>query len=171
MITSPGSFYGESKLSLTYDLSRYPSKRRNNLICSIFIYAKAMEAKGTGFEKIQSDYKNANENHKPYIYEKNNEFSIVLPDLIDEEGVPIAFDSIEINKDYEAMSRYDYEILSFCYSKKQSVKDISLKLGVSNSSYFRNTILENLVKENLLSKVKEGNTTYYLTNKELVTLR
>lgn len=171
VITSPGSFYGESNVKVTYDLEKVSSKRRNTLICAIFIYLDAMEAKGTGFEKITEEYKNANITHKPYIYVKNLHFSIVLPDLLDEDGIPINYDSISINKIYEANSKYDYNILSFCLNKKRSVKEITYELGISNSSYFRNTILENLIKENLLNKEIVGKTTYYLTNNDLVSLK
>lgn len=58
-----------------------------------------------------------------------------------------------------------------CLNKSRSVKEIVYELGVSNSTYFRNIILENLVEEGLLLKEVQGKTTYYLINKELVKLR
>lgn len=48
---------------------------------------KAMEDKGTGFEKILEDYKNVDLKYKPFIFAKNNQFSIVLPDLTNKDGV------------------------------------------------------------------------------------
>ena len=171
VITSLGSFYGNSGVGITYELDNVVSKRRNNLICQIFIYLDAMEARGTGFEKISAEYKNTDLTHKPYIFTKNNHFSIILPDLLDDEGVPINYDSIVVNKIFKEKSKYDYSILSFCLNKRRSVKDIVYELGISNSSYFRNTILENLVNEGLLIKEIVGKTTYYLYNKYLVKLK
>ena len=171
VITSPGSFYGQSETNITYNLKEFASKRRNNLIASIFVYLKAMEAKGTGFEKIMEEYKDADALHKPYIFEKNLQFNIVLPDLLDKEGIPLNFDKIKILKPYEVKSTYDYQILSFCYGKYQSVKEIANNLNISNSSYFRNNILENLITENLLIRKIEGKTSFYLTNEENVKLR
>ncbi len=171
VITSPGSFYGSTNLNVKYDLENVVSKRRNDLIFAIFIYLNAMEGKGTGFEKITAEYKDADLTHKPYIYAKNVHFSIVLPDLLDEDGIPINYDSIIVNKTFKIKSKYDYNILSSCLNKSRSVKEIVYELGVSNSTYFRNIILENLVEEGLLLKEVQGKTTYYLTNKELVKLR
>lgn len=171
VITSPGGFYGSTNLNVKYDLENVVSKRRNDLICAIFIYLNAMEGKGTGFEKITAEYKDADLTHKPYIYAKNVHFSIVLPDLLDEDGIPINYDSIIVNKTFKIKSKYDYNILSSCLNKSRSVKEIVYELGVSNSTYFRNIILENLVEEGLLLKEVQGKTTYYLTNKELVKLR
>ena len=48
---------------------------------------KAMEDKGTGFEKILEDYKNVDLKYKPFIFAKNNQFSIVLPNLTNKDGV------------------------------------------------------------------------------------
>ncbi len=69
------------------DIDSFISKRRNELICDIFIMCKAMEDKGTGFEKILEDYKNVDLKYKPFIFAKNNQFSIVLPDLTNKDGV------------------------------------------------------------------------------------
>ncbi len=171
VITSPGSFYGSTNLNVKYDLENVVSKRRNDLICAIFIYLNAMEDKGTGFEKMTAEYKDADLTHKPYIYAKNVHFSIVLPGLLDGDGIPINYDSIIVNKKFKIKSKYDYNILSLCLNKSRSVKEIVYELGVSNSTYFRNIILENLVEEGLLLKEVQGKTTYYLTNKELVKLR
>ena len=45
VITSPGSFYGKSSQPITYDLTSFASKRRNELISFIFVYLKSMEPK------------------------------------------------------------------------------------------------------------------------------
>lgn len=48
---------------------------------------KAMGDKGTGFEKILEDYKNVDLKYKPFIFAKNNQFSIVLPDFTSKDDV------------------------------------------------------------------------------------
>lgn len=171
VITSPGSFYGKSSVEATTNLIEFASKRRNNLICSIFVYLKAMEAKGTCFEKISEEYENADENHKPYVYAKNLHFSIVLPDLIDKDGVSIDYERIRIVKEFNENSTYDYKILSFCFNKRRTVKDITEFLGISNSTYFRNNILEFLVENKLLLKFVDGKTAYFSTNNEFVKIK
>ena len=86
VISSPGSFFGTGDMKKTYKLDSFISKRRNELICDIFIMCKAMEDKGTGFEKILEDYKNVDLKYKPFIFAKNNQFSIVLLDLTNKDG-------------------------------------------------------------------------------------
>lgn len=87
VISSPGCFFGTGDMKKTYKLDSFISNRRNELICDIFIMCKAMEDKGTGFEKILEDYKNVDLKYKPFIFAKNNQFSIVLPDLTNKDGV------------------------------------------------------------------------------------
>lgn len=66
-ITSPGGFFQREGFRRTYNLSSIISRRRNELICSVLVRCNAMEAAGTGFEKIEEAYRSADENHKPYI--------------------------------------------------------------------------------------------------------
>jgi len=51
---SPGGFYQREKIQKTYDLSSIISKRRNELICNVLVKCNAMEAAGTGFERISA---------------------------------------------------------------------------------------------------------------------
>ena len=171
VITSPGSYYQSGPLNPTYDLAGFASRRRNEYICRIFCYCKAMEAKGTGFERIVSDYASADERHKPFIYSKNSLFSIVLPDLTYAAGVSIETDSISVLSENLLTSKYDLEILSYCYGANRDVKDIAKHIGLTNSSYLRNVIIGNLIKIGYLDSIKIGNAQFFSSNKEKVTLK
>ncbi len=171
VITSPGSYYQSGPLSPTYDLARFASRRRNEYICNVFCYCKAMEARGTGFEKIISEYASADERHRPFIYSKNSLFSIVLPDLTYAPGVSIEADSISVIAENLLRSKYDLDILSYCYGENRDVKDIAAHLGLANSSYLRNTIIGHLVQIGYLNPIKIGNAQCFTANKEKVTLK
>ena len=88
VISSPVCFFGtgDMKKHISW-IHSFISKRRNEWICDIFIMCKAMEDKGTGFEKILEEYKNVDLKYKPFIFAKNNQFSIVLSDLTNKDGV------------------------------------------------------------------------------------
>lgn len=169
-ISSPGSFYSQKELDKTYDLKNIISTRRNLLICNVLVACEVMEAKGTGFEKIIEDYKDYDKNHQPYVISTSNHFTLVLPDLTYTPGI-INSDEPKLNyQSLDTASKYDSKILSFCYRRKRSAKEISEYINVSNSSYFRSKILDNLVSYNYLIESKEGRTTYYRTNPKYVTL-
>ena len=170
-ISSPGSILGVEELKKTYDLESFISKRRNELISSVFVLCKVMESKGTGLEKIMSDYKDASDKHRPFIFSKNNQFSIVLPDLTSEIGVDIEMDSLRFLIPFEEGSKYDISILAFCYSKAKSIQEICDYLKISNSTFFRKNVLGNLLSQNLLEITKKGNASYLLTNHSYVSLK
>lgn len=167
-ITSPGNIYDGKEFGPTYDLSSFASKRRNELISQVFVHCNVMEAKGTGFEKIVEDYKDQDQYHKPYIFFKNNQFSIVLPDVTYEEGVLPSSSFINIKGNPGVPDNYASSILLFCLRERKTVNEITLNLGISNSTYFRNNILKKLVDEGYLISSKEGRISKYLTNKEKV---
>ena len=170
VISSPGSPYGKDELKKTYNLNTFASKRRNELISNIFVLCHAMEAKGTGFEKIMEDYKDQDIKHKPFIYSKNNQFSIVLPDITYKDGVSVDAESIVLLSKIENPTRFDFSILCFCYENSHSIKEISEYLNISDSTFFRKDVILNLVNQNFLLKNKSGNKTIYLTNKEKIKL-
>lgn len=163
-ISSPGSLYDGNDIKPTYQLSALSSRRRNPLICSVFVALKAMEAKGTGFEKIEDDYKAADERHQPYVFSKNNQFVLVLPDMTYSEGLPLNKADLRIIGAFENPSRYDADILAYCYFEKRSSRQIAEELQVSDSSYLRD-LLKNLTNQGYLISSKEGKTTYYLVNR------
>ncbi len=172
VISSPGSLLGTlGEVKQTYRLDSFISRRRNELISDVFILCKAMEAKGTGLEKISDDYKDASPSQKPYIFCKNNQFSIVLPDLTVKEGVAQSEESLFLLSPITDSTKHDIQILSYCYQAPRSVKEITDEIGVSNSTFFRKNVLGNLLKQSYLLEKKDGNKKLYLTNTEKVERR
>lgn len=170
-ISSPGGFYRGEKLGKTYDLSGIISKRRNELIASVLVNCNVMEAAGTGFDKITEEYQSADETHRPYISSSSDHFTLVLPDLTYAEGIE---DSSIPNLAFTPVpdgTVYDEKILSFCYYQAHKVSEIAEYLGVSDSTYFRKQVLENLVKNQYLIKSKASRAVYYKTNPEMVQIQ
>lgn len=170
-ISSPGSFYRGEKIGKTYDLSGIISKRRNELIASVLVCCNVMEAAGTGFDKIMEEYQGVDEVHRPYIYSTSDHFTLVLPDLTYSEGVE---DNKVPQLEYIPVAngtKYDDAVLSFCYYQAHKVSDIADYLEVSDSSYLRKQVLENLVKEKYLIKGKIGRAACYRTNMDVVELK
>lgn len=170
-ISSPGGFYIGEKIGKTYDLSGIISKRRNELITSVLVNCNVMEAAGTGFEEIMEEYQNVDETHRPYIYSSSDHFTLVLPDLtysdgVEDSGVPnILFAPVPNG------TVYDEKVLSFCYYQAHKVSEIVSYLGVSDSTYFRKQVLENLVENQYLEKNKVSRASYFKTNPEMVRIQ
>lgn len=169
-ISSPGSFYRGERLDKTYDLSGVISKRRNELITSVLVSCNVMEAAGTGFDKIAEAYHKADEAHRPYIYSTSDHFTLVLPDLTYADGlvgsdVPhVTFVPVADGTDH------DERVLAFCYDQARSAAEIAERLGMSNSSYMRKSILDNLVQQGYLETSKISRAVYYKTNRAMVTI-
>lgn len=49
------------------DISSIIPRRRNEVICAALELCKFIEKKGSGFDKIEEDYRDADAYHKPYI--------------------------------------------------------------------------------------------------------
>lgn len=171
VISSPGSFYNSGDIKATYNFDSIISRRRNELICRILILCNAMEAKGTGFEKIKEEYKKYDLKHQPFIFSKNNQFSIVLPDVCNPLGVSILEESFEITGKIINPSRFDLNILSFCFEEDKSIKEITEHLAIADSTFFRNSVIKNLVDQNYLIESKEKNKKIYRTNSSKVFLK
>lgn len=167
-ISSPGSFYQGEKLGKTYELSNVISKRRNELVCAVLVKCNVMEAAGTGFDKIIADYAAADEAHKPFIFSASDHFTLVLPDLTYSEGIrDETIPQIEFIVP-ENGTEHDEKILAFCYNTERKAREVASYLGIRDSSYFRKTMLENLVTQGYLTTGKAGNAQTYRTNKEIV---
>ena len=134
----------------------------------LFYTCKKTKAKGTGFKKILEDYKESYKSHKPFIRSKYNQFSITLPDLTYSDGVSIDEDAIKINGIINNPSKYDIKILSFAYSNYKNVKEITTYLGISNSTFIRKSVLDNLVNQKYLILNVTKKEKQYITNHELV---
>ena len=169
-ISSPGNFFQSGKIDKTYNLSSVISKRRNELICGILVTCNVMEAAGTGFDKIIEDYSDADDKHKPYIYSTSEQFTLVLPDLTYEAGITSELTNSLVYVPIPNSSKYDERILAYCYNNARTAKEITDYLAISNSTYFRNRILRNLVVNKYLLISNEGRTKYYKTNSENVKL-
>ncbi len=168
VITSPGSIFKNDELNTTYNLDKLISNRRNEMISNVFVLCHVMEAKGTGFEKILEDYKDCDENHKPFIRNKYNQFSITLPDLTYAEGVSLEEEALGIKGNIENPSKYDLRILAYCFNDFKNVKEITSHLNISNSTFIRKNVLDNLVKQNFLILKETAKEKQYLTNREFV---
>lgn len=168
-ISSPGGFYRGEKLGRTYDLSGIISKRRNELITAVLVSCNVMEAAGTGFDKIIEEYKGADETHRPYICSSSDHFTLVLPDLtykdgIKDGGVP-AVDFVPADNGTD----YDEKVLAYCYYRARKVSEIAAYLKISNSTYLRRKVLENLKKQGYLTSDKASGAAYFKTNPDMVT--
>ena len=167
-ISSPGGFYRGEKFGKTYDLSGVISKRRNELISNVLVACNVMEAAGTGFDKIMEEYADADELHKPYICSASDHFTLVLPDLTYSEGVEddrapeISFVPVPDG------TEHDEKVLAFCYGQAHKAAEIAEYLGISDSTYFRKKVLENLEKHEYLLRSKVARASFYKTNRELV---
>ena len=145
-ISSPGSFYKGEKLGKTYDLSGIISKRRNELITGVLVACNVMEASGTGFDKITEEYAEADESHKPYIYSSSDHFTLVLPDMTYVNGVVNDYAPGLSFLPVPDGTELDKKVLSFCYHKPHKVSEIAEYLEISDSTYLRKQVLENMVK-------------------------
>ena len=170
-ISSPGGFYRGEKLGKTYDLSGIIPKRRNELIASVLVSCNVMEAAGTGFDKIIEEYRTADERHRPYIYSSSDHFTLVLPDMTYTEGVENSGIPTLLFPPVPNGTVYDAKVLSFCFYQAHKVSEITEYLGVSNSSYFRKQVLENLENNGYLEKSKISRAAYYKTNPDMVTIQ
>ena len=103
-----------------------------------------MEASGTGFDKITEEYADADETHKPYIYSTSDHFTLVLPDLTYSKGIEDDGLAHIVFVPVPNGSEHDEKILSFCYYNAHKASEIAQFLGISDSTYFRKQILENL---------------------------
>lgn len=169
-ISSPGGFYRGEKIGKTYDLSGIISKRRNELITGVLVACNVMEAAGTGFDKITEEYALADEAHKPYIYSSSDHFTLVLPDLTYEKGVEDTTMPVLSFVPVPGGTALDAKVLSFCYLKAHKVSEIAEYLGISDSTYLRKQVLENMEKNGYLEKNKVSRAYFYKTNPGIVTV-
>jgi ATP-dependent DNA helicase RecG len=168
-ISSPGAFYRGEMLEKTYNLSGVISKRRNSIITAILVKCGVMEAAGTGFDKIAEDYSKADKTHQPYICSFSDHFTLVLPDLTYQGGVESEEIPHLLYFPVKDGTVHDKKVLEYCYARPRNTADIAKHLGVSNSSYLRKKVLENLVENGLLSESKIARTKYYQTEHSAVT--
>ncbi len=168
-ITSPGSLIGGKRLEQEKNIAAILPKRRNEAICRILEAVHYMEAKGTGFDKIAEEYRNASPSHQPFVTSNDDFFTLTLPDLTYREGV-IGKDNPypDIHLVSDIVSPYDEKILSCCFWKSRSIIEIGMFLNITPSTHLRKDILEKLVEKGYLFKKQIGKANHYLTNRELI---
>ena len=171
-IISPGSLVGAKWMKNETDLASIPPLRRNEVICNVFFICKLMEKRGSGFDKIEEEYSSYDKKYAPFVNSSNLYFSLTLLDL-SKKNV-----SLDKDKDFAKVSipqeninsKYDLQILGYCYYKRRSVQEIASFLGMTPSTYFRKNVLDYLIKRQYLIEFKEAKTARYTANKELVLL-
>ena len=67
-------------------------------------------------------------------------------------------------------TEHDARVLSFCYFKANKVSEIAEYLGISDSTYFRKQVLDNLEKHGYLEKSKVSRAAFYKTIPDMVNL-
>ena len=163
-ITSPGSLLGVSSLDREKNISSIMPRRRNEVICNILVYCRYMESKGSGFDKIAEDYIGKGEAFRPFVSANGTSFTLTLPDLtypagvIDEDSIPPVFTETVLE------GRNDLQILSFCYQKARTVKEIAEYIGVKPSTYFRKDVLGSLVSKACLIEDNSSSPVRYQSN-------
>lgn len=171
-ITSPGSLLGVGRMVREKSISSIIPRRRNEIICSILEICKLLEGKGTGFDKIEEDYRAFDEKYRPYISCDPHSFTLTLPDVTYSGGI--------VGEENETPSVYteailsgkrDLEILSYCYTKARTVREIAEHLNLTPSTYFRKEVIERLCREDYLKEISGDRSGRYLSNHEKVRLQ
>lgn len=129
---------------------------------------EVMEATGTGFDKITEEYRDADSAHRPYIYSATDYFTLVLPDLSFTEGVSSNLLPVLEFPPVPDGSRFDEEILSFCYGKARKTSEIADHLGISDSTHLKEKILGTLVTNGYLTREKVSRAFFFKTNPDMV---
>lgn len=171
-ITSPGALLGVRYLYREKDIASIIPRRRNEVICNILEKCKLMEKKGSGFDNIEADYAEAGEAFAPFISTDANSFTLTLPDLTFTKGVTEQDeDSPEVYIQEVQEGKNDLKILSYCYNKKRSVREIADWIGVTPSTYFRKNVIDRLVGNGFLREIRDTKGKKYISDGEKVKIR
>lgn len=167
-IISPGSLVNSKWLKDEKNLASIPPIRRNEVICDTFYILKLMDERGSGFDKIEEDYKPYGDKYAPFASANNQFFSLTLPDLAHKGGLIMYNEFPPISTSEPLKGKHDLKILSFCYNKAKSVSEIASMLKINPSSYFRSNVIERLVNEGYLLAIQDESFSKYFTNHNLV---
>lgn len=124
-----------------------------------------MESKGSGFDKIEQDYAGKGEAFRPFISSDGSSFTLVLPNLTFAEGVIDEDSEPEVHVQGVLDGKNDAAILSFCFRKARTAKEIADKLGIQASTYFRKLVLGNLAGQGYLLEDSSEGAAKYLSDK------
>lgn len=165
-IISPGSLLGTRWLKKEKNLSSIPPMRRNELIHAVLSLLKIMDHKGSGFDKIEEEYRPYGDSFSPFADSDGSTFALTLPDLTFKNG-PVQFDEFPNVRPLESLKgKHDLKILSFCYSHPKKASEIAEMLHVKASSYFRSGILKPLVEKGYLIENSNVYPATYTTSRE-----
>ncbi len=167
-IISPGSLVGSRWLNRETNLSSIPPIRRNEVICSIFNICKVMDKKGSGFDKIEEEYKPYGINFAPMATSNNQFFSLTLPNLAYKGGLKNINDNPNVKAFEELPGKNDLKILSYCYNKNRTISEIAKFLNIKPTTYLRKEVIKRLVNKGYLIEYNNYNPITYLTNKKNV---
>lgn len=167
-IISPGSLANSKWLKDEKNLASILPIRRNEVICDTFYILKLMDERGSGFDKIEEDYKPYGDKYAPFASANNQFFSLTLPDLAHKGGLIMYNEFPPISTSEPLKGKHDLKILSFCYNKAKSVSEIASMLKINPSSYFRSNVNERLVNEGYLLAIQDESFSKYFTNHNLV---
>ncbi len=167
-IISPGPLISNKWLRRETNLSEIPPLRRNELICNVFTLCKLMDYKGSGFDKIEQEYKEYGPKFAPFADSSESFFSLTLPDLTHKSGLIENDEKPAVYTLEGKESPKQNEILSYCWNKKRTALEIAEMLGIKPSSYFRKEILSPLIDAKLLFANEKTFPTTYFSNHNLV---
>lgn len=167
-ITSPGSLMGCPVMKKEKNISSIIPRRRNELISSILVYCRYMESKGSGFDKIENDYRGRGDKWLPFVSSDASSFTLVLPDLSYSSGVVDENNIPDIYFDGNSESIHDKKILAYCYPASRNAYEIAEYIGIKPSTYFRKSILARLVDEGLLIEDKTSTPVVFRSSPRLV---
>lgn len=167
-IISPGSLPSNRWLRKETNLSEIPPLRRNELICNVLSLCKIMDHKGSGFDKIEQEYKEYGPKFAPFVDSDDSFFSLTLPDLTHLSGLISNNEKPAVYTLSGEESPKQLEILSYCWNKGRSALEIAEMLGIKPSTYFRKEILMPLVEKKLLIANNASYPTKYFSDRNKV---
>lgn len=167
-IVSPGSLLGNKWLNKETNLSKIPPLRRNELICSVFSLCKIMDHKGSGFDKIEEEYKPYGEKMAPFASSDDSFFSLTLPDLTHINGLVSEAINPPVHTIELLESKNALKILSFCYNENKTATEIANYLKIKSSTYFRKEMLLPLVEKGYLLSIDSNYPVTYRSNSSKV---
>ena len=171
-ITSPGALLGVRELHEEKNIAAIVPRRRNDVICDILEMCRYMEKRGSGFDKIESDYEPYGELYRPYVSADASSFTLTLPDLTRSTGIADkTSENPAVYVDAILNGKNDLKILSYCYNFGRSVREIAEYLNLTPSSYFRKNIISRLVEQGLLMELQGDNGKILSSNKNRVFLK
>lgn len=145
-IYSPGGMYDGSIIQ-NLDIEKISSKRRNPIIADMFHRLDYVERRGSGLKKIQNETKllyGYSDEYAPKFISNRSDFIVVLMNL---NYTPQVAPQVapQVTPQDDILS----EVLLFCESEK-SATEIMNHCKFKDRNYFRQTILDPLLKQNLL---------------------